>query len=79
MGYFPWIGCENIEFEGRNMKRMKRGKAFVATVANEKDHIAGDAFFCKNLFEHVFAEGGMDLRCADWKLLFGVDVDGGCK
>ena len=60
---------------------MKRGKACVAGVAHEKDRVAGDALFfcCENMFEHVFAESGMDLGCADWKLLFGVDVDGGWK
>ncbi len=58
---------------------MKRGKAFVTAVAYEKDHVAGDAFFGEHMFEHVFAESCVDLRGADWELLFSIDVDGGWK
>ena len=68
-GDFPRIRRENIELEGRNMKRMKRGKAFSAAVAYEEDHVAGDSLFFEHVLEHVIAEGRLNLRGADGKLL----------
>ena len=75
-GDFPRIRRENIEFEGRDMKRMKRRKAFSAAGTDEEDHVAGDALFLENVLEHVFAEGRLDLRGSDWQVVFNVNVDG---